>query len=203
MSGTHFIAKHLANANILTRGYTPERVTRAVWEKQFSAGAWNRLEGTTEVGHYSVIVGYCEMLFAKRILDVGCGQGVLAQRVKRLPYEHYVGIDVSSAAVNDAKARQIDTRNQFSVAPAETFRPEGTFDLIVFNECLYYFDHPVELLESYMRFLSASGHVLVSMYDCVRTRALWRLMDKTLSVVDGGKFAHLSGPAWTVKILRA
>jgi hypothetical protein len=73
--------------------------------------------------------------------------------------------------------------------------------LIVFNECLDYFDGSVELLDGYIRFLSTSGHVLVSMYDCVRTRALLKLMDKSLTVVYGARFAHLSGPARTVKIL--
>jgi len=199
--GVGFIAKHLANVRILAKGYTPERVDFTTWENQFSAGAWKRLEGETEAGRYSVMVGFCQTLSKKVLLDVGCGQGVLSGRLQCLSYERYVGLDLSPTAVQHAINCNSSRRNRFVVADAESFVPDERFDMIIFNECLYYFDQPIKLIERYMTFLDSSGHVLVSMYNCVRARSLWNLISRHMNVVDGGTFTHLSGASWTMKIL--
>jgi 2-polyprenyl-3-methyl-5-hydroxy-6-metoxy-1,4-benzoquinol methylase len=93
------------------------------------------------------------------LLDVGCGEGALADYLNEEQKKNYVGIDLSKEAVRIAKEKR---GFNFIQASAETYTPlpGQSFDLIVFNEMLYYTDH-VEILKRYEKFLSKKGVFLV------------------------------------------
>jgi len=201
MRGPGFLVKHITNARILAFGYSGERVSNDDWERLYSSGSWKRLETAAEAGRYSIIVGYCEVLQKKSILDVACGHGVLAERLKRLNYEKYLGIDVSAVAINEASTGHPDDRNRYLVAQAEEFSTDEHFDVIIFNECINYFDDPIAVVTRYLPFLNPSGHVLVSMYDTVRSRAAWKLLERAMSPADSFNIAHMSSLSWTVKLM--
>ncbi|RPF70505.1 class I SAM-dependent DNA methyltransferase [Aurantiacibacter spongiae] len=81
------------------------------------------------------------MLFPNRFeraLEVGCANGVLTAELASV-CDAVLGIDVSSAALRLAESRLADL-NHVSLVRAEVPRewPEGTFDLIVFSEILYF-----------------------------------------------------------------
>ena len=85
-----------------------------------------------------MLVGYLRY-FSRggAILDVGCGEGALAQKLPLEDYSRYVGIDFSRAAVDKASRLGL-AKATFATANAEVYVPEGTFDAIVFTEVLYY-----------------------------------------------------------------
>lgn len=201
MRGPGFLVKHITNARILTFGYSGERVSNDDWEKLYSSGAWKRLETAAEAGRYSIIVGYCDILQKKSILDVACGQGVLAGRLKRLNYTKYLGIDISAVAIDEASTSRADDRNRYTVARAEEFSTGELFDMIIFNECINYFDDPIAVASRYIPFLEPSGHVLVSMYDTVRSRAAWKLLERILLTTDSFNITHMSSLSWTLKTM--
>jgi len=201
MRGLGFVSKQFRNARILAFGYDPERVSISTWEQQFSSGAWKRLESIPEMGHYSITIGLCALLSKKKILDVCCGQGILAERLKYLPYEKYIGIDISASAVREASMLRADARNQYLVADAKVFSSNEMFDMVIFHECLYYLDDPIGIIRHYIRYLEPNGHILVSMYDSIRSRAVWKLLNMELMVDDGVQITHISGASWTVKTL--
>lgn len=74
----------------------------------------------------------------ERALEVGCANGVLTAELASV-CDAVLGIDVSSAALRLAESRLAD-RDDVSLFRAEVPRewPEGTFDLIVFSEILYF-----------------------------------------------------------------
>ncbi|WBY16368.1 SAM-dependent methyltransferase [Erythrobacteraceae bacterium WH01K] len=74
----------------------------------------------------------------ERALEVGCANGVLTGDLASV-CEEVLGIDVSSAALRLAETRLADC-DHVSLIRAEVPRewPEGTFDLIVFSEILYF-----------------------------------------------------------------
>ncbi|MBB3033545.1 class I SAM-dependent DNA methyltransferase [Alteriqipengyuania lutimaris] len=81
------------------------------------------------------------MLFPNRFeraLEVGCANGVLTAELTSI-CDAVLGIDVSSAALWLAESRLADL-DHVSLVRAEVPRewPEGTFDLIVFSEILYF-----------------------------------------------------------------
>src|SRR5713226_3057428 len=76
--------------------------TRATWEAEYQAGGWDYLRDLYELGRYSVIVGYVQHLGdSPRILDLGCGQGLLMERLRALTHR-YVGCDYALPAIRTA-----------------------------------------------------------------------------------------------------
>jgi 2-polyprenyl-3-methyl-5-hydroxy-6-metoxy-1,4-benzoquinol methylase len=143
-------------------------VTDAVWDSEFSQGKWEYLGiSTRERARNAVISGVFALKHAPagRILDVGCGEGVLTDYLNVAQKKLYSGIDLSTAAIAIAKKKR-STLN-FMQADATAFPPPVgyTYDVIVFNEMLYYTDHN-ELIKRYSakEFLSENGIIVISVW---------------------------------------
>lgn len=183
------------------RRFLSKRSAQAAFEAQYRAGAWNYLGGMAELSRYSIITGYCHRLRAKTILDVGCGHGALAQSLKPLTYERYLGIDFSPEAIRRAVETQADLRTRFAVAEGAGFEPAERFDTIIFNECLYYLDDPETVVRSYARALSPKGRFIVSIHKTLRNWRTWPAIEKVLVVQDCVTVTNLAKTAWTIKVL--
>lgn len=165
------------------RGDMP--LPREDWEAQYRAGEWSYLRDLDQGARYSVIAGYVQSL--KRdgcLLDVGCGEGVLVERLKGIPYGKFVGIDISAEAIARAQEK-CHERSLFIQVDAEEFVAEEKFDVIIFNEVLYYFSAPVPAAQRYCAWLKPGGLLITSLYaGSDRARAIGRLLKKTHSSVD-------------------
>jgi 2-polyprenyl-6-hydroxyphenyl methylase/3-demethylubiquinone-9 3-methyltransferase len=164
-------------------GYRPEKVAAETWDQQYRDGIWRRLRRIENLAGLAMILGYCEFLDPKSILDVGCGEGLLAHKLRSRAYKDYLGVDVSDEAILQAQHLAND-RTRFTVAQAESFDPGRTFDVIIFNQCLYYMAEPAAILMRYQKFLVPQGRLIVSMYDTPRTRAAWRDVKRVMQVED-------------------
>jgi 2-polyprenyl-3-methyl-5-hydroxy-6-metoxy-1,4-benzoquinol methylase len=200
MRGVGFVIHHLTNLLTPLVGFVPERVGLAEWERRFRSGDYDRLASASERARYSLIAGHCDALDVRSVLDVGCGQGVLADRLKRVAYRRYVGFDLSEMAIDQARRTVPDARNTYLVSDANTFEAEERFDLLVFNECLYHFEDPAAVVGRHLKFLAPGGHVSISMYDTIRSRAVWSLLDM-LAAVDAVKVSCEGHASWTVKLM--
>ena len=58
------------------------------------------------------------------------------------------------------------------------------FDVIVFNQSLYYLTDPAGILKKYRAMLNPGGRIIVSMVDNARTRSVWRLIDPVFGIED-------------------
>ncbi|MEI9984004.1 MAG: class I SAM-dependent methyltransferase [Aliidongia sp.] len=130
-----------------------------------------------------------------------CGQGVLAKRLNRIGYERYVGFDISQTAIDQAKRALPDPRNTYLVGDATRFETADRFDLIVFNECLYYMDDPAAVVRHYLKLLEPGGHISISMYDTLRSHTVWPLLDM-LTMVEAAQIRSGEKATWTVKLMR-
>lgn len=165
------------------KGDTPKE--QAAWDAQYAKGEWDHLAGLSELSHYAVIVGYGTFLKpGGSVLDVGCGEGVLHTRWLPHGYARYVGLDISEVAVQKL-AHRTDDRTEFLAADAETHTPDGSYDVIVFNESLYYLNDPLAALARYASALTPDGVIIVSMFlGSRRSRAILGAVRRAHHVVD-------------------
>ena len=128
-------------------------------EKRYASGRWDYLADVSEAHRYSLIIGCADLYKGpeRAILDVGGGEGILQ---RRMAYGRYVGVDVNAEAIRRAQPRA-NANTEFHVAPGESFEPSGSFDVIVFNESLYYIPKPLEVFERYRRWLKPDGIMIV------------------------------------------
>ena len=177
--------KELARAVVFgVTGYRPQHVTPEAWDREYCDGQWEYLRKMDSLAGLVSILGYCQFLNPASILDAGCGEGLLAEKLKILPYKSYLGMDVSKEAIALATKRLGDDRSRFTVADAWAFEPCERFDIIVFNQSLYYLTDPAGILKKYRGLLNPGGRIIVSMVDNARTRSVWRLIDPVFNIED-------------------
>jgi len=162
-----------------------------VWNEEYASSQWAHLEGLSELPRYSVLAGYISHLKPDgAVLDVGCGEGVLLSRLAPHGYSRYVGIDASANAIARFAGRRSD-RIEGCVADAESYVPAQSFDIIVFNEVLYYFHQPQQAVERYARFLSKGGILLVSICTAAKgAAAILKGLKATFAVLDETRVTH-------------
>jgi 2-polyprenyl-3-methyl-5-hydroxy-6-metoxy-1,4-benzoquinol methylase len=190
--------------SILVRGaYRAQTVPPKIWDDEYGSGRWSYLKGLGELGRYSIIVGYCGFFKpGGTVLDVGCGEGILQQKLALSGYRRYLGIDLSETALAKATPR-VDARTEFRLGNIEAFTPEGKFDIIVFNEMLYYCADPAAAIRRLAGCLEPGGVMIASIYTArVRRNALqiWRMIEDIGEVIDSTTMVNRE--TWTVKVFQ-
>jgi 2-polyprenyl-3-methyl-5-hydroxy-6-metoxy-1,4-benzoquinol methylase len=187
-------------SSLLARFISPARVAPAAWNRMYSEGSWDYLIDLEELGRYSIIAGYVATLRPRgAILDIGCGEGILQQRLAP-NYERYVGIDVATEAIQRAQ-RRADRATSFQAVDALAFDTDQSFDIIIFNESLYYFEQPLAVVDKYNKLLRENGRFVLSMSVFIKSLRVWRAIEDALTVEDEVVVIHRRGPAWVVQLL--
>lgn len=96
------------------------------------------------------------------VLDVGCGEGSIADFLNSEQRNHYVGIDLSKEAIHAAKKAR-GPPLKFVHAAAHLFQPNHKFDVIIFSDVLYYVEHE-KVLKQYESYLNPGGIVIISIF---------------------------------------
>ena len=92
---------------------------------------------------------------AQRVLEVGCGDGALAQLLVEQSIE-VVAVDTDPAAVEAAAARGVDARLQAWPAPVE-----GRFNAVLFTRSLHHIAPLEDAIEAAIAALLPGGRILV------------------------------------------
>lgn len=92
------------------------------------------------------------------LLDVGCGVGIFLQRVKETGWKA-VGVDLSSGAVQYARAHGLDVR--LGEIEKMKFRPRS-FDVITLFQTIEHIDDPLNILKILRVFLRNGGLLLMT-----------------------------------------
>jgi len=149
--------KHQWNTRIVS-------ARKRMWDKLYASGFGYQLSLPGEQEHNQALVDF--MVSANKnttILDVGCGEGLLLDYLGRWGYQKYLGIDISDVALRNASKRA-NSKTSFVSGLAESFVPNGQFDSIIFDECLYCFADPMQVIRRYERYLTPDGVMLVSLF---------------------------------------
>ncbi|WP_373067376.1 trans-aconitate 2-methyltransferase, partial [Gemmatimonas sp.] len=84
------------------------------------------------------------------MLDVGCGEGVFQEQLRGAAGA-YLGVDFEAAIAKAQHKANADTR--FVVGDMNEFTTTELFDVVVFNESIYYLHDTAAGLQRYERFL--------------------------------------------------
>ena len=181
------------------RGDAP--LPQEAWDSQYAAGRWDVMRELDELPRYGALAAYLHRLHpAGAVLDVGCGEGILLDHLPAPAAAGYTGIDLSRTAIDRARERHPGA--ELVVGDAERWEPARTYDAIVLNECVYYFERPLEGALRWRRWLADGGTLLVSAFrtrrsDVIRRRlaAVWPASDEV--TIRGRK------GTWVVTLHRA
>ncbi len=157
---------------------------RSAWNSQYRKGIWNYLNDSLEIERYeSVLKMLRKYAYKGSLFEVGCGEGILQSRMRTKNYSCYLGIDISEIAIKKA-ARFANKNTIYRRADMEKYVPDKRFDVILFNESLYYAKAPVKILGKYARFLNPTGYIIISIFETVENRLLLDSIESTYPVVE-------------------
>jgi 2-polyprenyl-3-methyl-5-hydroxy-6-metoxy-1,4-benzoquinol methylase len=181
------------------------------WDEEYGRGRWSYLAGTGEACRYGVIGAYIRACRnGSRLLDLGCGQCLLHEHLGVGTYQ-YTGVDMSKQAVTLARSRLGDTANLIA-ADIESVELSGKFDVIIFNEVLYYLSDPLGTMDRFSALLSIGGCFVVSMNDpgearpdwCHIVRGVWHALERSQwTIVEDCIVRNVTvGQAWRIAVVR-
>jgi 2-polyprenyl-3-methyl-5-hydroxy-6-metoxy-1,4-benzoquinol methylase len=188
---------HLIPPRLPSLEFSQER-----WDSEYRSGKWRYLASLAEFPRYAVIAGYLRFLGRdKQILEVGCGTGILHSYLKDVGFARYKGIDFSAAAIMEA-SKAADQSSRFEVAEGSAYSDGQRYDVIIFNEVLYYFEDCLSLLRHYRKSLSGGGRFIISMVLGAHSDRHWALIEQDHNVEEAIQVRNRSGVTWNCKLIR-
>ncbi|MCZ8197540.1 MAG: class I SAM-dependent methyltransferase [Flavobacterium sp.] len=137
---------------------------RISWNHKYFVGKWNYID--KETSRYLKIVEFVKEIDIEKpdILDLGCGFGSLRKNIKIEDFSNFLGIDLSDTAIYQAKKKKYEN-TKFLVSDIQRYSSNEKYDVIVFNEVIYYLDNYMETLKHYSNFFKdGNGYFIISIY---------------------------------------
>ncbi len=97
-----------------------------------------------------------------RVLDVGCGNGVISRHLGQFGYD-VLGIDISLKTIDVARSKNTLPNVRFEAISAEALTAQGErYDAVICSEVLEHLDRPGELLKVIHASLKDNGLLVVT-----------------------------------------
>ncbi len=140
---------------------------RRRWNKQYRKGRWESLKSDLESHRYFQIIDFMKehAVANPTILDLGCGDGVLNERMGDYQFDYFLGIDFSSVSIEKAKAKNLP-KSEFESVDVIKFQPKRNYDVIIFNEVFYYIpdSEKVRVMNLLFEHLNPNGIIITSIF---------------------------------------
>lgn len=191
--------------------YGPSGIKKKIWDKEFSGTKWDFINETASDCVYPFLEKYAQN---GNILDLGCGPGNTANELAADAYEHYIGVDISEAALAKAVKRSKENgragKNSFVNSDFLNYEPAREFDIILFRESMYHipYGQVLPILSKYSRHLKSDGVFVVRLYagdmatNALKPRVTSKLdlIRREFKIVEEGQFRSAGLP--TVLVFR-
>lgn len=104
-------------------------------------------------------------LFNKKVVDIGCGGGILAESMAKAGAE-VVGLDMASASLEIAKLHGLESgiNVDYHCVTAESFADShaGEFDVVTCMEMLEHVPDPASVVRACAKLVKPGGHIFFS-----------------------------------------
>jgi ubiquinone/menaquinone biosynthesis C-methylase UbiE len=125
-----------------------------------------------------VALGIVEALEPRRVLEVGCGMGELAEQLGKDGLD-VVAIDLSQRMVELARARGVDVR----VGDVQDLPfGDSEFDVVIADWVLYHVPDLDLALREIVRVLEPGGHLVAATVGPANMREIWELVGGPVTV---------------------
>ena len=171
---------------------------------EYAGKQWESLRDLEDLSRYSLIIGYTRFFFPQgRLLDLGCGEGILHERYHPSDYSAYLGIDISDVAIENARKKSNEKSN-FQVGNIDKLDIEGKYDAIIFNESLYYAQNKLRSVQSILKNLGDGGIIIISNYNNRGEDPvdLWQELSEILDLHERLRITNKQGNVWTLHIYK-
>ena len=184
------------------------------WDNALKSEKSSYLGEAASIGLREAIIGelLCQFQITPRaILDMGCGGGTLCRSLAQFKPETYTGVDISRYAIERNISTDANGKNghgmaiSFVESSLQTYAPPNgvVFDVIAFNEVLYYLDvhEACQQVKRYCQHLDHNGVIAVTMKDDPKSHAIFRKLTREFDWVGGTLFQECgSQPHFRIKM---
>jgi trans-aconitate methyltransferase len=175
-------------------------VPESFLNQEYKSGAWDHFLGKDEEERHRLLVELIqERGSALSLLDLGCGSGRLVSLLDTTSVSEYLGVDLSEEGL--AKARSLNSARTFIHGNYESWKPERSYDVITFNECLGYARIPARTIETFCSFLKPQGCIIISHFRWGNHAAIWKALEKITTTVRAREARNAKGQIWDLKVL--
>ncbi|MAO08439.1 MAG: SAM-dependent methyltransferase [Alteromonas sp.] len=151
--------------NILDKFHHWRRRRR--WNKQYRTGRWESLKSDIEAPRYEKIKEFIQTYGPKNpsILDLGCGDGVLTEKLQGMEYQFFKGIDFSKVSIEKAQEKAFP-KAVFQNTDIIKFQPSQNYDIVIFNEVFYYIpdSEKIRVMDLIFQHLNPRGILISSIF---------------------------------------
>ena len=165
------------------------------------ASHWWDLEGDFKPLHQinplrlQFIIHHMQDLWYKKIIDVGCGGGILTESMAKLG-AHVSGIDMGTEPLNVAKLHALETGlsidYQKITAEQKASQAANSFDAVTCMEMLEHVPDPASIVKACSRLVKPGGYVFFSTLNNTVKSYLMAIIaaEKILKLVPDGTHDH-------------
>ena len=165
------------------------------------ASRWWDLEGEFKPLHQinplrlNYVLEKAAGLFGKRVLDVGCGGGILAESMAK-EGAIVTGLDMGKEPLEVARLHALETGTQLtyiqSTIEDHALENAGTYDVVTCMEMLEHVPDPLSVIRSCAALIKPGGHVFFSTLNRNIKSYLFAIVgaEKLLKIVPEGTHEH-------------
>lgn len=165
------------------------------------ASRWWDLEGEFKPLHQinplrlQYVLDKASGLFGKRVLDVGCGGGILAESMAKEGAE-VTGLDMGKEPLEVARLHALETGTQLTYIQSTIEDHAQThaqsYDVVTCMEMLEHVPEPLSVVQSCARLVKPGGHVFFSTLNRNIKSYLFAIVgaEKLLKIVPEGTHEH-------------
>ncbi len=125
-------------------------------------------EGQADMAAVADLLGRLDLKAGDRVLDLGCGSGVLAEYISDQTGAQVTGLDYAASAIEEARRRTADKSDRLTFLQADLNAlelPERSFDAAISIDTLYWVADIADTLTQVIRALKPGSQIAIFMLE--------------------------------------